>query len=408
MLAHSPPLPLTVDYGSKDGITAEDEEGILLALEQRHRVRHLRLVFPVQNLQKLAMTIDEEFPNLEHLILYPPLKDNTALMLPETLQAPHLRHLTLHGFACSIRSRLHSTAVRLVTLCLKIIPSSDYFQPSILLQSISSMLQLESLDVTFQFAVRNRDVERQVTHPPITTHITLPNLRLFWFRGACAYLEAVVCRIATPRLENLRIQLFNQLTFSVPRLPQFMKITENLRFDNAKIMFKETCVLMSFHEADTYAFDVTVACLGLDWQVSSVAQISSALGQVLSGVKDLTLEHKVHSQSSEEHNDVDRIEWRNLIGSFSNVKTLCVDDGLVEELSHCLRLEDGELPLELLPEPQELTCFGSRNTRDVFTSFINARQNAGRPVKLIGHGHGPVQVIPEARYLIRGDALQVY
>src|ERR1700679_904984 len=69
MLAHSPPLPLTVDYRSRDGITAEDEEGILLALEQRHRVRHLRLIFPVQNLQKLVMAIDEEFPILEYLIV---------------------------------------------------------------------------------------------------------------------------------------------------------------------------------------------------------------------------------------------------------------------------------------------------------------------------------------------------
>jgi hypothetical protein len=69
MLAHSPPLPLTVDYHSKDGITAEDEEGILLALEQRHRVRHLRLVLPVQSLRKLVMAIDEEFPILEYLIM---------------------------------------------------------------------------------------------------------------------------------------------------------------------------------------------------------------------------------------------------------------------------------------------------------------------------------------------------
>src|SRR5713101_7503145 len=69
MLAHSPPLPLTVDYGSEDDITAEDEEGILLALEQRHRVRHLRLGFPVQNLQKLIVAIDEEFPILEYLIV---------------------------------------------------------------------------------------------------------------------------------------------------------------------------------------------------------------------------------------------------------------------------------------------------------------------------------------------------
>jgi hypothetical protein len=70
MLAYSPPLPLTVDYSSGDGFTAEDEEGILLALEQRHRVRHLRLIFPVQNLRKLVMAIDEEFPILEYLLMW--------------------------------------------------------------------------------------------------------------------------------------------------------------------------------------------------------------------------------------------------------------------------------------------------------------------------------------------------
>jgi len=56
-----------------------------------------------------------------------------------------------------------------------------------------------------------------------------------------------------------------------------------------------------------------------------------------------------------------------------------VDDGLIRELSHCLRLEGGGLPLELLPELQELTYSGSGNANDAFTSFIDARQNAGRP-----------------------------
>src|SRR5580698_5830774 len=102
MLAHSPPFPLIIDYTGADEITAEDEQGIFLALEQRDRVRHLRLVFPVQNLHRLVMAIDEEFPILEHLVIYPSLNDNTPLRLPRTLQAPHLRHLTLHGFACAI------------------------------------------------------------------------------------------------------------------------------------------------------------------------------------------------------------------------------------------------------------------------------------------------------------------
>jgi hypothetical protein len=47
-------------------------------------------------------------------------EDTTALMLPETLQAPHLHHLALRGFACPIRSRLHPTAASLVTLFLAI------------------------------------------------------------------------------------------------------------------------------------------------------------------------------------------------------------------------------------------------------------------------------------------------
>ena len=399
MLAHSPSLPLTVDYISEDGITAEDEEGILLALEQRHRVRHLRLHLPVQNLQGLVMAIDEEFPILEYLIVSRWWKDSTTfLTLPQSLQAPHLRHLMLRGFACPIRSPLHPTAAGLVTLFLVIIHPSTYFQPDILLQWISFMPQLESLEIAFSFPVTNRDVERQLTHTPITTHVTLPNLRLFRFQGVSAYLEAVVCRITTPRLKTLQIRLFKQLTFSFPRLPQFMNTAENLRFDNAEIKFKNKGIFVGMfpREADTYVFYVNIRCWHLDWQVSSVAQISNALSQVLSGVERLTLEHEIHSQSSKEHNHVDRIEWRNILRSFSNVKTLCVKDGLVEELSHCLRSEDGELPLELLPELQELTYFESRDNGDAFTSFIDARQNAGRPVTLVRDSPSPLSFEPPA------------
>src|SRR6267154_643610 len=299
MLALSPPLPLTVDYDSNFGFTAEDEDGILLALEQRHRVRHLRLTFPVQNLRKLVMAIDEEFPILEYLIMYSPLKDNTALMLPETLQAPNLHHLLLEDFACPIRSRLHPTAAGLVKLNLLITHPSAYFQPNILLQWISFMPQLESLNIQFAFPVPNRDVERQPTHAPITTHITLPNLRLFWFRGVSAYLESLVCRITTPRLEFLQIIFFEQLRFSVPCLAQFINTTENLRFHDAVIRFndKEIVVGMFFPERDaTFPFAVSVDSWHLDRQVSSAAQICNAVGQVFTAVEHLTLEHDVHGQ----------------------------------------------------------------------------------------------------------------
>jgi len=115
MLAHSPPLPLVIDYEDTD-ITAEDEEAIILALAQRDRVRRIRFGIPVLKLQKLFMAVDGEYPILEYLILWDlPREKKTVLALPEARQTPHLRHLAID---CSIpiRSQLLTTAVGLVTL----------------------------------------------------------------------------------------------------------------------------------------------------------------------------------------------------------------------------------------------------------------------------------------------------
>src|SRR6266851_2075029 len=96
MLAHSPPLPLTIDYGDEDReVTAEDEKGILLALQRRRRLRHIHLCLPSSFLQKLVLAIDGEFPVLEYLYIKPSSNDDPGLMLPETFKAPHLRHFAV-------------------------------------------------------------------------------------------------------------------------------------------------------------------------------------------------------------------------------------------------------------------------------------------------------------------------
>jgi hypothetical protein len=265
MLAHSPPLPLVIDYSDKYwDISAEEEEGIIFALEKRDRVRRVRLQIPVPDMQMLVMAMDEEYPVLEHLIMVPSTEDkSTALTLPETLQAPHLRHLTLKGFVLPRGCRLLTTAVNIATLCLFMDHPSAYFPPNTLLRWISFILQLETLMVAFSFPVPNRDVERPPTRTPITTHVAFPNLRLFVFRGVNAYLEALVRRISAPRLEKLGIQFSKQLTFSVPRLLQFMNTTENLRFDSADLEFSRDEVHVKLHpreEAETYPLSIVVGC----------------------------------------------------------------------------------------------------------------------------------------------------
>ena len=387
MLAHSPPLPLIIDYSYVKDLNTEDEERAILALKQCDRIHRVRLGMAVTSLQKLVSFMDEEYPILEYLIIRPPPKDRSSiLILPETLQAPHLRHLTLVGFALPIGSRLLAAAVGLVTLYLFMNDPSTYFHPNSLLRWLSFMPQLETLVIGFFFAVPNREIERQLTLTPTITTATLPNLHLIKYRGVSAYLEALVQQITTSRLEKLHVYYFNQLTFSIPRLVQFMNTTENLRFDSGRFRFDDDKVYVHMYprdRAEMNPFFINVDSWYLDWQVSSVAQIFNSLSQLSSAVEHLTLKHVVHSRSSEGHNEVDRTEWRKLLRPFRNVKTLWIGNGLVEQLSRCLELEDGELPMELLPELQELTYSRSGDTGDAFTSFINARQNAGRPVTVV-------------------------
>ena len=283
------------------------------------------------------MAMDWEYPILEYLILLDThTEKGTVLILPETLQTPHLRHLAI---ICSIpiRSPLLGTAAGLVNLCLSIYHPSTYFEPTLLLQWLSLMPQLEILAIGFRFAVPNRDVERQLMRRLSMTHVTFPNLRVFGFQAVSAYSEAVLSRITAPRLKNFYIDYFKQPTFSVPQLLQFMGRTENLRFDRAKFKFDYEEVHVEVYPPETEmsmtVFYIIVDCWHLDWQVSSVAQIFSALSQILSGVDHLILAHNSHFRSSKGHNEVDRTEWRKLLRSFTNLKTLWIGYGLVKELS---------------------------------------------------------------------------
>ena len=388
MLAHSPPLPLVVSYFIKNReLSTEDEEGIILALRQHDRVRRVRLHNFSTIIQKLIVAMDEECPALEFLYISHPIEDTaTILRFPESFQAPHLRHLTLQGFALPMGSRLLTTAVGLVTLHLAMVHPSTYFHPNTLIRWISLMPQLETLDIFLQFPVPNRDVERQPTQTPIIAPITLPNLHHLRFTGVSTYLEALVHRITTPRLKALYIGFPNQLTFSVPRLLQFIIAAENFRLGNAVLSFSDKSVdagVYPYGGTNEYALGIVVKCHHLDWQASSIAQISNSLNQIFSAVEHLTLQHDVHSESSEEHNDVDHTEWRKLLRPFSNVKTLETEEGLVKDLSRCLELEDGEPGLELLLKLEQLEYSGNGDTGDAFTSFVDARRNADRPVTLV-------------------------
>ena len=102
MLMRSPPLPLIIDYGDEGReMTAMDEQGIMLALHRRRRVRHIRLSPPPSNSRKLVGAIDGEFPMSEYFRVELPNGDDPCPVLPELFKAPHLRHFSLRNVVYS-------------------------------------------------------------------------------------------------------------------------------------------------------------------------------------------------------------------------------------------------------------------------------------------------------------------
>jgi hypothetical protein len=382
MLAHSPPLPLIIFYLDTDiQTTAEDENGILLSLEHRDRVRRIGLSMPASSLQKIIMALDDQFPVLERMYIHS--EEDGGLILPKTFQAPLLRHLSLRHAAIPIASPLLMTTTGLVTLLLLTIPSCTYFPPSYILTRLSLMPQLEWLSICFCSPIPNRDVRMQLLGIPTTTHVTLPNLRWFEFNGVSAYLEGLLSRVTAPVLNKLQINFFNQLTFNIPSLLQFLHTSESIVFDTVLLDFQRDSVFWMMHQhgkEGASAFYMTIMCRQLDWQVASTVQILGVPSPALSTVERLTLNCEEHDLLSKWLDGVNRAQWRELLRPFSNLKTLQVQEELVDKISRSLQSEDGESSLELLPSLRELESSGGDKAWHPFTSFINERRAAGHPV----------------------------
>jgi hypothetical protein len=398
VLAHSPPFPLIIVYDeSFQHLSAEDEEGIIFALSHRNRVRCIFLLLDVPRLSRLISAIDDEFPALILLRLGTPTRHDTRMALPPKFEAPHLRYLFFTHIASPMGHSFLSSAIGLVILSLRWIHPSTYPHPNDFLQHLSLLPQLDTIKISFRAAVPDREIKRQPLHTPVITHVTHRNLRLFDFVGVSGFLEAILPHMAAPLLETLGLQFFNQLSFSVPHLQSFMMTTEKLRFSRVKFVFHHEAVVM-FTYAHLKAnsglnnFYLEVPCKFLDWQVSSVTQISKDLSQLFSEVVDLTLDYREHTSLSEWHHQADRTQWLELLRSFRNVKILRVHNGLVGELSRCLQSDGGPSPsLEVLPELKELVCPEGCANDKTFAPFIHEREVAGQQISLIGKASPIIQ-----------------
>ncbi len=391
-LAHLPLLPLVIDYQDATAtIRAKDELGISHALQLRDRVRRVVLSIPPASLHKLLVLMDDSYPILEHLCLSSTTKEEHAgLILPVTFMAPNLCHLNLLGISLPAKLPLLSSTVALVTLTLTNVQSSGYFLPKHIVTRLRFLPQLEELSICFSIPIPRPSAESELLNAP-ETPVTLPALKRLTFRGVSAYLESLVAQISAPLLEHLGITIFNQVAFALPHLSHFTDTTEGFKLPIAGVIFEYNAVSVVADQRGRQqradgppSLSFRVMCREFDWQVDCAAQICNALMPALSGVEGLTLDFDGQTIPTEwQDGAVDGATWRELLRPFVGARELRICHALAWELSFALQSGDAGLDPMLLPGLQELAPqLEEEHANNAFSWFVEARQIAGRPVRV--------------------------
>ena len=380
-LGHLPPLPLVINYSDKTRVTVrKDEDNICLGLQQHGRVRRVVLRAPSSSLYMWLKPMNKLFPKLRDVSLLSTTTEEMSPVLPETLQAPDLRHLSLHGIGLP---KGLSSMISLSILSLTHIGVPCYFSPGDLVTQLQSLPHLEELSIGFAIPIPLPSSEGDLLPAPIPP-VTLPTLRRLTFRGVGVYLDNLVAQINTPRLELLNLVLSFELTFALVNLTEFVNRTERLGCLIAQVTFKKDGPFIDAEQRGVGQLSLRVICEPLDWQIDSVTQVCSALGKVLSAVEELTLDLDVDGMPSDWKDTLDNMLWHDLLRPFIGVKKLCIGSSLTLELSQALEQDAGGLVLELLPELQELDVqLEIDHAKNAFSTFVETRNSVGHPVHLL-------------------------
>jgi hypothetical protein len=388
-LSHLPPLPLVIDYSQYSDRSrtiarpGKDEDNIRLGLQQYGRVLRVVLRAPSSGLRMWFELMNNLFPRLTHLSLLSTTTEEMSLVLPETLQAPDLRRLALHGIGLPKGFPLHSSTIALSTLSLTHIGASCYLPPGHLVTQLQGLPHLEELFIGFAIPIHLPSSEEELLPAPIPP-VTLPTLRRLTFRGVGVYLDNLVAQINTPLLERLSVTLFFEPAFTLMNLTEFIQRTEGSGRLVARVIFDNDgpSIDMGYYEqGGIRKLSLHVNCEPLDSQIDSVKLVCSALGKVMSTAEELTLDLDVGGAPSDWENTLDNTLWHELLLPFVSVKKLHVGSSLALRLAQALESNAGGL---VLPELQELeVSLKIDHAQSAFSLFIETRESMGRPVHLL-------------------------
>jgi hypothetical protein len=387
-----PELPIAVVGNGKP--TVDETENFVAALKLNHRVSRIDLWdVPDLTLERFAAaTMEVQFPALTELVIWSDkLNESRRPILSDQFlggSAPRLQWLWSDGIPFPALPRLLLSTTDLVTLCLEDIPHSGYISPEDMVACLPALTRLDRLFLGFR-SPRSHPSQAS-RHPRPPTRAILPALTYLKFRGVTEYLEDFVARINAPLLRTVLITFLNQLVFDIVQLPKFLNRIDGFAMvDSADVVLRADAIRISLSTQSltvgTTSFELGVSCRKLDWQLSSLSQLCASTLSTLSELEHLDISEHRYSKP-EWQDDIENIQWLELLHSFSTVKNLSLSQQVVPRVAPALQQLARERITEVLPTLQVLILdeFGlSVPAQEALREFIAAREHSGYPVGIL-------------------------
>ncbi|KAI0283862.1 hypothetical protein BC826DRAFT_1109960 [Russula brevipes] len=372
-----PALPICI-HGWDPTQLVRGADNITAALEHPDRVHVIRLCnVPGPAFQRFSAAMQVPFPELTFFALRSRGASATTSALPDSFlggSAPSLQRFWLDRVLYPAVQKLLLTTIRLVRLSLTNIPHSGYISPEAMVTCLSSLTELETLELGFT-SPRSRPAQPS---PPPPTRVVLPVLADVSFRGAGEYLDDVVARVDIPRIETLYIVLFMGLVLHMPNFDQFVHRTVGLKSPNAaRMIFDNRLVHIVLNPPHGPILEIR--CSTIDWQVSSMAMLCSQLSRLLSVMERLDLISDYFPFEAEGKDDMETMQFLELFEPFIALQSLYVSKNLVPLISPALQELTRVGNIEVLLNLRDL-FLGGLEQSDIVQAFVAARQRSGHPV----------------------------
>jgi hypothetical protein len=389
MLDIWPTLPIVI---SDNGNAANPGVGnIIAALERNDRVCKIELRGdPPLLLSRSVAAKQRPFPLLTDLELR---SDNEwGILLPDSFlggSAPRLRSLRLEFISFQGIRTLLLSASGLVHLDLWNIPDLGYISPETMAMSLSTLTQLK----TFGLGLHARDSFRS---PPVRevrflfSRFALPNLTHFWFHGTSVYLEVFVAHFDAPLLHSVKMTLFNEPSYDISELPQFIRCTETLMsLDKADLCFSKDSVEVTLSPQmetdDDTMLSLSVLCRE-SYGPPSLSDVFRSSLPPLSSSQCLQIRVEQYQRSQWQY-DMDGIQWLELLRPFTAVKDLFISEELALRVAPALAEADntGRRALPALQNVffEGLQPSGTGPFQEAIQPFVAARQHTSHPVAVL-------------------------